>query len=302
MEGNSLSERELRSLSVGQFGAFPVYNLTFASVRDLRGFLAGAPEMKEVLRRSEDASKEELESFLNLAKCLQMVNLKASRSNVAEPAFVGNRPNVPAYVAGAPKNMYRIARAKEKKVVQVLINLTYAGNTTAAQIRNRGILALNLVRVLEQNGYIVDFRAFEATFEDNAVCLCDVVLKKPGGKLNPESCYYPLCEQLVLRQAVGRLQKMSLRIKPEESSGRLSDEKLAELLLLNRQWKISLGNGPAANASPNKGKPGRRQIFLGTPASLGITGGDIYRDADSFLRSLKLADMITVPKYESEEE
>ena len=44
MEGNSLSERELRSLSVGQFGAFPVYNLTFASVRDLRGFLAGAPE------------------------------------------------------------------------------------------------------------------------------------------------------------------------------------------------------------------------------------------------------------------
>ena len=128
------------------------------------------------------------------------------------------------------------------------------------------------------------------------------MLKKPGGKLNPESCYYPLCEQLVLRHAVGLLQKMSLRFKPEESSGRLSDEKLAELLLLNRQWKISLGNGSAANASPNKGKPGRRQIFLGTPASLGITGGDIYRDADSFLRSLKLADMITVPKYESEEE
>ena len=303
MEGNGFSEREWRNLSVARFGPVPVYNLTFASVRELRGFLEGAPEVREVLKRSENASKEELEQFLNLAGGLQAVNLKATRANVAEPAFVGSRPNVPAYIAGAPKNMYRMARPKEKKVVQVLINLTYSEDTTAGQLRNRGILALNLVRVLEQNGYIVDFRAFEAKFEDNAVYLCEVMLKKSGGKLNPESCYYPLCEQLILRHAVDLLQRMSRFAEPEEASyGRLSGGKLAELMLLNRQWKISSGKGASPEPAAAKEKPGRRQIFLGTPQSMGIEGRNIFRDADSFLRSLRLGDMIMIPKYESEEE
>ncbi|MCR5087013.1 MAG: hypothetical protein K6B39_06435 [Lachnospiraceae bacterium] len=334
MRFDTLTEVERRNLRFGQFGSFSVCDLSFPSVRELHEYLErDIPETEHILRktaresavtsgdavpsnteagktvRTGTAGRESAETadgfekFMALSRSLEAVNRKSVQANVAEPAFVGNRPNVPAFIAGAPKNMYRTARPKEKKVVRVFLNLAYTGDTTEAQVRNRGILALNLVRVLEQNGYIVDFRAFEASMEQDVIYLCGVSMKKPGEKLNPGSCYYPLCGQLFLRRVVSRLRAVQPRRgEGERPSGKVFGESLSELLFLNRNWQIPLGSEYSGKQGARGNRTPEREIFLGTPQSLGIAGENIFRDADSFIRRLKLDEIITVPKYETEEE
>ena len=322
MRGNTLTELQRRNLRVGLFGPLRVYHLSFPSLRELCEYSdEELPTVKEVMAGSDGeragfASAESAKPgttqtrsgdpddgfgrFMQLAECLEMINRRGIHANVAEPSVVGSRPNVPAYVAGAPKNMYRMARPKEKKVVQVFLNLTYSENTTEAQVRNRGILALNLIRILESNDYIVDFRAFEAAVESKAIYLCGVTLKKPGEKLNPGRLYYPLCGYPLLRRTLSQFAESRPQVDPEMTGRKVSGEELQELLFLNRHWKIPVAKD-IAGESPG-GRTEKQRLFLGTPQSLGIQGDNIFRDADSFLRSLKLDGMIAVPNYETAEE
>ena len=323
MASTTLSENDLRNLRIEQFGPHKVYNLCFPSVGRLRAFF-DAPEVAEVpmaMRiagnnaasagggnldasfRPEGNPEDGRGEFLAMARCLEMINRRNVAFNAARPAFVGSRPNVPAYIAGAPKNMYRMARPKEKKVVQVFLNLAYTGKTSEAQVRNRGILALNLVRVLEMNDFIVEFRAFEASMEQQTIYLCGVMLKKPGERLNPGNCYYPLCGQSFLRRAATKLKSsLPMETQDEKQRGRVTGGELQELLFLNKHWKIPVERKLTERAAATQRQAKRTQIFIGTPQSLGITGKNIFRDADSFLRNLNLDKMIAVPNYETEEE
>ena len=324
MGGNKLSELQRRNLRVGLFGPLLVYHLSFPSLRELCEYSdEELPAVKEVMADSggeraklapangtksgpvparQGEPDDGFGKFMQLAGSLEMINRRGVHANVAEPSFVGSRPNVPAYVAGAPKNMYRMARPREKKVVQVFLNLTYSENTTEAQVRNRGILALNLIRILESNDYIVDFRAFEAAVESKAIYLCGVTLKKPGEKLNPGRLYYPLCGYPLLRRTLAQFAESRPQVDPEAAGRKVSGEELQELLFLNRHWKIFVGRELTEESAAPRGRKAKQRLFLGTPQSLGIQGDNIFRDADSFLRSLKLDGMITVPNYETAEE
>ena len=93
--------------------------------------------------------QKNLDMFMKLKKEIDSVNVKYSNNRKTVTSVVGSRPNVPAYVAGAPKTMYRMERVKEKKFVDIYMNIAFSGHTTEEQIRNRGILTLNLVNVLD---------------------------------------------------------------------------------------------------------------------------------------------------------
>lgn len=324
MGGNTRKERKRGDLRIGLFGPLLVYHLSFPTLRELCEYSdEELPMVREVMKdsggeRAELASADGVkpgtvtagrggtddgfDRFMQLVGSLETINRRKVHANVAEPSFVGSRPNVPAYVAGAPKNMYRMARPKEKKVIQVFMNLTYSEDTTEAQVRNRGILALNLIRILESNDYIVDFRAFEASVESKAIFLCGVTLKKPGERLNPGRLYYPLCGHPLLRRTLVKLTGSPPRVDPEMSGRKVWGEELQELLFLNRHWKIPVGKDITEEGAVTRKRKEKQRLFLGTPQSLGIQGENIFRDADSFLRSLKLDGMIEVPKYETAEE
>lgn len=236
---------------------------------------AGEP-LPEAIRYCVGGYDKKLGEFLRLSRKLEAVNVQKFASKRVVSSFVGNRPNVPAYVAGAPKNMYRTALVGEKKVINVFMQVAFDTSTTEEQIRNRGILALNLISLLERNDYIVNFRLFEASYVYNEYFLCEVTLKKPGEQLEPRKCYYPMCGREFVRRVL-------LRIK--------------ESMPVKQNWYLSYGEVCDDFFAKKIMNVGPKDIFIGTPQQMGITGEDIYRDADAFLEALGLEKMLRAPNY-----
>ncbi len=276
-----------------------VYSMFFESMGDLESFLTSNPPIntKSFYNQMSEMADEKFagpslqqsiafciggydegyEMFMKLSNQLEAINRQTFHQRKTITSFVGGRPNVPAYIAGAPKTMYRMERIAEKKLVRVFMNISYSKSTTEEQIRNRGILTLNLIRVLEQNDYLVDFRVFEGCYEYDEYFVCETVLKKPGHKLDAVRCYYPMCGKSFLRRIMSRIKEsMPFEYSWGMTYGKVADERLSKQLM----------------------DMGDDSIYIGTPQSMGINGEDIYKDADAFLQRIGLKDKIKVPMYQ----
>lgn len=288
-------------LSISKRGNMTVFRTAFRSLSDIEMFLNSNPPVNStvfVSQKSIDAKPEfagePLEKaieycvrgydqgfgeFLKLQRELDSVNVKTNYGRKVTTSVVGSRPNVPAYVAGAPKNMYRVERASEKKMIHIYMNLAYSRFTTENMIINRGLLTLNLIRLLEQNDYIVDFQAFEACVVDNEAFVCEIMLKKPGVLLDTKKCYYPLCGKAFVRRVITRIKEsMPFRANWHFSYGQVLNEVKTRLVM----------NIP------------EDAILINFPEEMGIEGRDIYKDADAFLAALGLEQHISIPRYSEE--
>ena len=282
-----------------------IYRATFRSLNQLHLFLSANPTLNTFTfetQKSETFSEsfagepldvaidyclggyeKDFSMFIKLKKDIDRVNLRHVPSRRARPSVVGSRPNVPAFVAGAPLSMYRMDRVKSKKLITVYINLAYTHSTTEAQVRNRGILTLNLIKLLENNAYIVNLKVFEICAVHTEIFAASIGLKRPGELLDVKKCYYPLCGKEFLRRVLCRLKEsMPFHEKWHMTYGQLVSEELTRKIM----------NIPDD------------AILINDPDSMQIQGEDIYADADAFLQKLKLTDKIAVPNYtqESKEE
>ena len=273
-----------------------VFRMHFKSLNELEMYLKSDPEVNSKVFNSqksiympEDFAGEpldvaidychggyqkNLDMFMKLKKEIDSVNVKYSNNRKTVTSVVGSRPNVPAYVAGAPKTMYRMERVKEKKFVDIYMNIAFSGHTTEEQIRNRGILTLNLVNVLESHDIGVNLHVFEACYVEKEVFIVEVVLKKPGELLNIGKCYFPMCSKEFLRRVL-------LRVKES-------------VPFLGKNWGISVLDEERTRRYVGVGK---NQIMILAPQAMGIHGKNIYEDADAFINELELGDEISFPKY-----
>ena len=276
-----------------------VFRMHFKSLNELEMYLKSDPEVNSKVFNSqksiympEDFAGEpldvaidychggyqkNLDMFMKLKKEIDSVNVKYSNNRKTVTSVVGSRPNVPAYVAGAPKTMYRMERVKEKKFVDIYMNIAFSGHTTEEQIRNRGILTLNLVNVLESHDIGVNLHVFEACYVEKEVFIVEVVLKKPGELLNIGKCYFPMCSKEFLRRVL-------LRVKES-------------VPFLGKNWGISYGAVLDEERTRKYLGVGKNQIMILSPQAMGIKGSDIYEDADAFISKLDLGDEISFPKY-----
>ena len=276
-----------------------VYRMHFKSLNDLEMYLRSDPAVTTNVFKSqksiympENFAGEPLEAaidylhggydknldmFLKLKKEIDAVNVRYSNNRKTVTSVVGSRPNVPAYIAGAPKTMYRMERVKEKKFVDIYMNIAYSGHTTEQQVRNRGILTLNLVNVLESHDIGVNLHVFEACFVEKEVLITEVVIKKPGELLNISKCYFPMCSKEFLRRVL-------LRVKES-------------VPFLGLNWGISYGAVLDEERTRKYLGVSKNQIMILSPQAMGIKGSDIYEDADAFISKLDLGDEISFPKY-----
>ncbi|MBE5953863.1 MAG: hypothetical protein E7257_06850 [Lachnospiraceae bacterium] len=227
--------------------------------------------------------EKDFSMFVKLKKDIDRVNIRHVHSRKVRPSVVGSRPNVPAYVAGAPKSMYRMDRVREKKFITIYINLAYANDTSEDQIRNRGILTLNLIKILENNDYGVNLKVFETCMVGREVFAATIGISRPGELLNVKKCYYPLCGKEFLRRVMCRIK---------------------ESMPFKENWHMSYGQLLSDKHSRIIMDIPEDAIVIGSPAEMGILGADIYEDADRFLEKLNLNKEIVVPSYvkESKEE
>lgn len=298
MISDGISPNEYRFFSITREGKLTIFNLYFESLSELELFCRSNPTLNTRVFYSpasttgtEYFAGPPLETaidyllggytdnyylFLKLTRQLQSINAKSFSSARVEPSFVGHRPNIPAYLADAPKNMYRSKRISEKKLINVFLQITYDQHTSEAQILHRGILALNLIKLLELNGYIVRFRVFEVSYINNEVFICEVVLKQTSENLDPHKCYYPMCGK-------GFVRRILLRIK--------------ESIPFKENWNLGYGNVAPEVYTRQFMNIGSNDIYIGTPKELGIKGVNLYEDADTFIKKLGLEGRIIVPNY-----
>jgi len=280
-------------------GNIAVYKTHFKSLNELERYLKSNPAVNEKVFKSQksvfmpqDFAGEPLEDainychggyeknlnvFMKLKKEIDSANVKfvAGRKTVA--SVVGSRPNVVNFVAGAPKTMYRMERVKEKKFVDIYMNIAYSGHTTEEQVINRGILTLNLVNILESHDIGVNLHVFEACYVEKEVLITEVVLKKPGEMLNVSKCYFPMCGKEFLRRVL-------LRVKES-------------VPFLGLNWGISYGAVLDEERTRKYMGIKDNQIMILSPQAMGIRGKNIYEDADAFISRLNLGKEITFPTY-----
>lgn len=276
-----------------------IFRMHFKSLNELEMYLKSKPAVNDKVFKSqksiympEDFAGEpldvaieychggyqkNLDMFMKLKKEIDSVNVKYSNNRKTVTSVVGSRPNVPAYVAGAPKTMYRMERVKEKKFIDIYMNIAYSGHTSEAQIRNRGILTLNLVNVLESHDIGVNLHVFEACYVEKEVFIVEVVLKKPGEMLNISKCYFPMCSKEFLRRVL-------LRVKES-------------VPFLGKNWGISYGAVLDEQRTREYVGVGKNQIMILAPQAMGIRGENIYEDADAFISAVDLGEEISFPTY-----
>lgn len=302
MSSKGVTPSGCRFLDIRKQGKVTIFNMLFNSIGEVQLFLRDDPDRnKDVFAeyKSETAEEtfagprlpkaieyciggyeERYDQFLQFARQLETINKKFATGRVVEKSFVGQRPNVPAYVAGAPKTMYRIKRAVEKKCINIYMNVTYAAGTTEEQIQYRGIITLNLIRILEQNDYIVNFRLFEISMVREEVFICEVMLKKPGDKLDYRRCYYPMCGKGFVRRVLARIK---------------------ESMPFTANWGFSYGTVLNEEKARTLMNISDKDIYIGSPSDMNIRGKNLYEDADAFLEKLGIKDKIVIPSYRDED-
>ena len=236
---------------------------------------AGAP-LEEAIRYCHGGYSEGLDLFVRLKRELEFANTGTENFRRSVPSVVGSRPHVPNFIAGTPKTMWRLDRAKERKFVDIYINLAYSGETTPEQIRNRGILTMNLISLYEQSRIGVNLYAFEASWMNNEIFIADIRLKAPGESLNVGKCYYPLCGREFVRRLLGRVK---------------------ESMPFRQKWGIGYGSVLPEDLVRKCMKIGAGRILIQSPIEMGLVGDSIYQDADRFFSHLDLKDEVRVPKY-----
>lgn len=286
------------SIRIDRDEKFKIYRIYFKSLSELENYLKGDPEVnREVFKTQkslylpEDFAGEPLSNainychggyekglgvFMRLKKELESVNILKTNYRRSVPAVVGSRPHVPNFVAGTPKTMWRLDKAKEKKFIDIYINLAYSGENTDSQIRNRGILTLNLISLFENNDIGVNLHAFEASYNYEELFIADVKLKRPDEIINVGKCYYPLCGKEFIR-------RLLVRVK--------------ESMPFMEKWGIGYGAVLPEPLIRRYMEIDDKKLLILSPDEMGIKGKDIYEDANAFFKHLNLTDKIAIPNY-----
>ena len=146
MNGTGVSPEECKYLTISESKNLTEYKMYFGSIGEVQSFLLGNPDINSEIfyeQKSKTASdsfagaslddaikycvggySENYDQFLSLARQLEQVNKKNVNVRKTVTSFVGQRPNVPAYIAGTPKNMYRLEKSEEKKLVRIWMKVT----------------------------------------------------------------------------------------------------------------------------------------------------------------------------------
>lgn len=194
-------------------------------------------------------------------------------------SYVGSRVDIPAYVYGSPRNMRRVVRVGQKKIINFYFQLSYPAGTKEEEIVNRGIIAMQLIKALENVGYSINLIGFELDTEslrdDREIFYVTINLKDVDLTLNESKCIGPFMRKEFLRRVLFRL---------------------LETADVSDYWAVSYGSTLPIKDARNIMNFKDDDIVFGSPKELGIKGSDIYTDFTSTIDHLKLNNEITLRK------
>lgn len=236
---------------------------------------AGTRSLKEAIDLCRGGYHEQYTQFLDMQQELRgYLPTVAFRRGMVSDVY-GFMPNVGAYLQGSPKSMYRLTPQAEKKFIKVYFNCVYPGFTNPNEIRNRGVLTLVLIELLEQLGYSVDliFFSYIMARRYGQALFTTVKLKHTGENIDPMSCYFPMAHPSYLRRILFRL----IEVTPG----------------IDSTWANNYGIAPTTEGTADfLGIDVGRDLLIGVPGDMGIAGKGLLADADAFLKAIHIQDYV----------
>lgn len=195
-----------------------------------------------------------------------------------EKTTVGSRICIPNVLAGSPKFMIKPAKEKQLKFVDVYYNLGYPQFASDEVIRNRVLIALNSIKILENNDYRVNLNAFKILKNENEYAYLSITLKKLESLLSVSECYYPF----VGKEFSRRVLFYWLETMPLKTSG----------------WQYSYGTHLENNEIREILKLNDEDILIGYPSQMDITS-DLEESVQNCFENIKLDKYIKMKKLKN---
>lgn len=121
--------------------------------------------------------------------------------------------DIGSYLSGEPECwVTEQFNYKPKKVVKILISISYPWYYNEKQVENRGAGIISLIQMLKKQGYIVKVNLYESSIYNGKQYTC--FLKIPTNPLDIQSLSYALCSSTLLR----RFMFAWLELKTKESN------------------------------------------------------------------------------------
>lgn len=278
-----------------------IYKYNFSNLTDLYNYLKQNPEVNEKifykrasLSNNCDFAGESLEKSIEYLRGGYEINfdkfdiaIKNVRkfgyedvsSKKIERSLHGGIYLTPLVVAGVPDCMIRYRQDSDPKHITIYFQLGYPHFTTTEQVFNRGIATINLIQTLEDKGYIVDLKVFELSVhsDKNLKEYLDITinLKHADEPLNISKCYYPFFSKEFLRRILFRiLESAPVETNWSQGYGRsVEDDEIREFYNLNS-----------------------KDLVIGTPKTMAISGYDVFEDTVSLFEKLKLSEEFDLSK------
>lgn len=121
------------------------------------------------------------------------------------PGVVGHAPIVPLYLAGVPTNMLQQIQVRCKsKVVDITKSICYNVRVESDTIIAESVKALQVVQLLESQGYRVNLNVAFVSVERNRTIGCSIRIKGANEKLNISKLAFPMVHPSMLRRMIFR--------------------------------------------------------------------------------------------------
>ncbi|MDD4624337.1 MAG: hypothetical protein PHX40_03095 [Bacilli bacterium] len=220
--------------------------------------------------------KKNFKDFIALKRELDSRIVFNSTYSDFEKTTVGSRICIPNVLAGSPKFMIKPAKEKQLKFVDVYYNLGYPQFASDEVIRNRGLIALNLIKILENNDYRVNLTTFKLLkVYDKEYMYISIILKNQNDLLNVSQCYFPF---------VG-----------VEFNRRIMFNLIETMNVRESYWQNSYGTHIKNDETRERLELPKNAILIGFPSQMGITD-DLNESFNNVMENIDIDKYVKIKK------
>ena len=142
------------------------------------------------------------------AKQIKPVNLSIGELNVhgldlprLEPAIVGFRPNVAAYLCGSPYSMFKMSPFEQpNRLIKIAVNVTKSGSIGQAESFIRGNAILSVINSLASYGIAIELWAVLATGDKGKEAQIATLIKSSESQYSADSIAFALVNDAFFRR------------------------------------------------------------------------------------------------------
>lgn len=194
--------------------------------------------------------------------------------------LAGGHLNIPAYSAGSPLCYETEQRIIKPKFIRIHLMLGYGFGTEKEAVFNRAVIITNILKSLENEGYMVELNSCELCESYDEIVKIVVSLKRQGERFNMVTLHKALCHVEFLRRILFRV--------------------LETLEVTEYRWGKYYGDILDRNTTEKLLRVTENDMFFFSPHQMGILGKNLAEDFENAVKFLKLSDKIDVERVKRE--